>query len=346
MSVSKLEFNAQGMHCAACENFIESQIKKHKGVKKVDAKLSKGTVTVEIDTMESSEKLADEFTELVKENGYKITTERHNKDWKKELKELGIASLIAFVLIILYLSLENLGFLPKAGGDFELNYISSFALGIVASLSTCSAVLGGIILSLSTNTAKVSRKAAIAAGITFHFSRIISFLVLGAGLGLLGQAFAQSGNFDRLEFTFWTNLVLGLVMLVLGVNLLGLLNLNKFQFKMPKGFGKTIINFSENSAGIFAGFGLGLLSFFLPCNFTQAIQLQALASGSPVDGGILLFAFALGTMPVLGLLTFASVNFTKSIRSGIFYKTSGLLIIALALFTIYSSLYLKGVVIG
>lgn len=44
---------------------------------------------------------------------------------------------------------------------------------------------------------------------------------------------------------------------------------------------------------------VGALTFFLPCGFTQSMQLLALGSGSPVQGGIIMAAFALGTLPVL-----------------------------------------------
>lgn len=343
MSSQKLEFTAVGMHCAACENYLETRMKKLQGVKKVEAKLASKKVFVEIESTSTKEELAKEFTNLVSENGYTIETTSVQKNWTKELKELGIAGIIAFILVIIYLSLESFGLIPKAGSGFSLNPMTSFALGIVASLSTCSAVLGGIILSLSANTSKVSKKLAFASGISFHIARVLAFLILGGVLGYLGLIISQSGTFDSLEFSFWTNIVLAIVMLVLGINLLNLFDFSKLNLRMPKIFGTNITSQSEKSIGIWGGTGLGVLSFFLPCNFTQAMQFSAFTSGSIIDGAILLFAFALGTLPVLAILTFASINFAKSFRSGIFYKTSGLLILVLAVYTLFSSLYLKGI---
>ena len=44
---------------------------------------------------------------------------------------------------------------------------------------------------------------------------------------------------------------------------------------------------------------VGALTFFLPCGFTQSIQVLAISSGSPLTGMMILGAFALGTFPVL-----------------------------------------------
>ncbi|MDG1950466.1 MAG: sulfite exporter TauE/SafE family protein, partial [bacterium] len=46
-------------------------------------------------------------------------------------------------------------------------------------------------------------------------------------------------------------------------------------------------------------FILGAFTFFLPCGFTQAMQLYALSLGDPLSSGILMAVFALGTMPAL-----------------------------------------------
>lgn len=344
MSLQTIEFTAEGMHCAACENYLETRMSKLHGVKKVNANLDSHKVLVEINSSESIEKLALDFTDLVKDNGYKITLQQGKKDWKKEGREFLIAGLISFGLLTIYLALENFNLIPRAGNGFSLNPITAFALGIVASLSTCSAVLGGVILSLSANTAKVSKRLAITSGISFHVSRVLTFLILGAFLGFLGLVVSKSGVFNQIEFTFWSNLVLSIVMIILAFNLLNLFNFNKIKLTMPKIFGTEITEQSEKSVGIWGGIGLGFLSFFLPCNFTQAMQLSAFTSGSVLNGSLLLLGFSLGTLPVLGLLTFASINFAKSFQNCIFYKTSGFLILIISIYTIYSLFLLRGLV--
>ncbi|OGO56325.1 MAG: hypothetical protein A2V85_10780 [Chloroflexi bacterium RBG_16_72_14] len=50
---------------------------------------------------------------------------------------------------------------------------------------------------------------------------------------------------------------------------------------------------------------LGGASFFLPCGFTQAVQIYALSTGSPLFAGAIMAVFALGTAP--GLLALAGL---------------------------------------
>jgi hypothetical protein len=51
--------------------------------------------------------------------------------------------------------------------------------------------------------------------------------------------------------------------------------------------------------------GLGAASFFLPCGFTQALQIFALSTGSPLFAGAIMATFAIGTAP--GLLALAGL---------------------------------------
>ena len=51
--------------------------------------------------------------------------------------------------------------------------------------------------------------------------------------------------------------------------------------------------------------GLGAASFFLPCGFTQAVQIYALSTGSPLFAGAIMAVFAIGTAP--GLLALAGL---------------------------------------
>jgi hypothetical protein len=58
--------------------------------------------------------------------------------------------------------------------------------------------------------------------------------------------------------------------------------------------------YSDGRAAVF-----GAASFFLPCGFTQAVQVYALSTGSPLFAGALMAVFAIGTAP--GLLALAGL---------------------------------------
>jgi sulfite exporter TauE/SafE len=52
--------------------------------------------------------------------------------------------------------------------------------------------------------------------------------------------------------------------------------------------------------------------------------------------------FALGTLPVLALISFSSFSIQDSSKSGIFFKSAGLVVIMFALFNIINSLVAAG----
>ena len=83
---------------------------------------------------------------------------------------------------------------------------------------------------------------------------------------------------------------------------------------------------------------VGVVTFFLPCGFTQSMQIYALSTGSFTTGALTMLAFALGTLPVLGLLSFSSFSIGKSPKAGIFFKTAGLIVILFALFNLINAL--------
>ena len=57
---------------------------------------------------------------------------------------------------------------------------------------------------------------------------------------------------------------------------------------------------------------LGAATFFLPCGFTQVVQLLALSSGNPVTGGALMALFAVGTTPGLFAVGMARASARES----------------------------------
>lgn len=325
--IRKLELAVEGMHCAACELTIEKNLCNVPGVENVDAKLGSKKVFVEYSGDESIENIVPKLSHEVEDNGYKIVLPLEKKKNTFNLKEYLYGAAAAAVLILIYLGIERLGLL-SFGTGFELNFLTAFFIGILASLSTCAAVVGGIVLSISAEAAKQGK--AKTALLSFHLSRIVSFALLGFALGLLGQSLTSNPNFNLIDVTFWMKTLLAVVLFLLAINLLDIFpNIAKYQFRTPKNISKKLMNFDRFPPQIIPAVA-GFVSFFLPCGFTQSIQLSALVSADPVRAMTLLFAFALGTFPILALISFASTNIAKSLQSGIFYKMAGFLILALA----------------
>ena len=74
------------------------------------------------------------------------------------------------------------------------------------------------------------------------------------------------------------------------------------------------------------------------------MQVAALSSGSFISGMGLMFAFALGTLPMLALLSFSSVSFAHSKHAPLFFKSAGVLVIGLGAFALLAGLAGLGVI--
>jgi sulfite exporter TauE/SafE len=57
-----------------------------------------------------------------------------------------------------------------------------------------------------------------------------------------------------------------------------------------------------------------------------------------------MLSFALGTLPVLALISFSSFSIQKSSKSGVFFKSAGLIVILFALFNLINALVIVGLI--
>ncbi len=134
-------------------------------------------------------------------------------------------------------------------------------------------------------------------------------------------------------------------MVLLGLQLTEIFpRLSGLQFTLPKGISRAL-GIKEQSDKEYShknSFIMGATTFFLPCGFTQAMQLFAISSGSPVTGALTMGVFALGTAPgLLGIGGLTSV--IKGAFARPFFKFAGLVVIFMALFNISNGLNLSGI---
>ena len=327
------EFYVSGMHCAACEVLIENKFKKNSKVKSVKASLSKSLVKVE-SNYRDKESLRNELSLLIEKHGYKLHNSKSETIKKIKWIEFLTAIPVALSVIVLFLVLQKIGII-KLVSTTEINYPFIFLTGIIASVSTCMAVVGGLVLSLSSTYSKETKS--FRPQIIFHLSRIISFFFLGGVIGLIGAAFKLTST-----VTFIIDLILFLVMVILAINLMDVFPFFRgLQLRMPKFISQKFINNPEISSQA-APILLGTITFFLPCGFTQAMQVQALSTGNFVNGALTMLVFALGTFPVLFAISFLSEKFSQGLQSSLFFKIAGLIIIFFAIVNLAGGLAAAG----
>lgn len=330
--LKKYTFYVSGTHCASCKILIEDVLREQEFVKNVRVNLKDKTVEVETNDDSNSLEIIETLNPKIKTNGYTLSVDRITEE-KKQDDVIWKAIPIGFVFLLLFYLLQKSGILNFGLGS-QTTPITSFIVGIVASLSSCLAVVGGLVLSLSAKVAKDDNGKTKKPFILFHAGRLIGFAVLGGLLGLLGKALGVSFIFSAI-----LGIIASLVMILLGINLLGLFKGNFFT--LPDNIFSA---FRKAEHATLAPVIIGLGTFFLPCGFTQSMQIVALSSGSFISGSLIMLFFALGTFPVLALLSFGSVSFAQSKQAPLFFKSAGIVVVFLALFNLINSLVVLGII--
>lgn len=237
---------------------------------------------------------------------------------------------------------EQLGlfrFSPGVGEGTGL--FAVFLIGLIAAFSSCTAVVGGLVVAVAANAAKKYPDASFAIRIRPHLSfnagRILGFAAFGALIGLLGRAVSLSITANGVFV-----LIVALLMLGIAGRLLDLAP-RSFAIKPPAWLAERIKALHTSDHPLMPAV-FGALTFFLPCGFTQSVQLYALSLGDPAAAAATMMVFALGTMPaLLGVGAFASSVTGKTLKR--FTQIVGIFVAALALANIRSGLALVGVTV-
>ena len=329
-------FYIHGMHCASCEILIEKKLLAIYGVKAVDASTAKGQVVVEFDgSLPGVEKLNKMFREE-KYIFYELPTV--DKETANSFKIWFLVGLI----IIFFLYFNKLGLNSWISVNADSSLPAFFFFGLLAGLSSCAALVGGLILSMSKQWASLYQKGTEDSNKTqphvlFNLGRLISYTILGAILGSLGSGIKISSNFSS-----FLVLAVSFLMFLLALQMLGVQALRRFQITVPKFITRRVADETKFQGGQMP-FILGALTFFLPCGFTIVAQGSALISGSAWHGSLIMFFFALGTLPVLLLIGSSSMKFvSRPHLSNTFLKAAGALVLFFSLFNINAQLNALG----
>lgn len=338
--MQKTTIYVKGMHCVSCEVLLEKELKKITGIDWCKVSHRKGSVKIRC----TGAKPMNEIKAAVEKCGYEITDGQQSigkteedKNTFNDYMEIAMVAIFIGTIILFLKRIEITRFLPEVGS--EVNIIIAITLGVIASMSTCLALTGGLVLSFG-NVYKVhedTKHPLISKSIPhiyFHIGRIGGFAILGGILGFFGSKINYSATFSG-----YLTIFIAAVMLYIGLQILNLVpNITKLGFHLPKALSRKIHSLEGNDHHL-APLLLGALTFFLPCGFTQSMQLAAVASQSFTTGALIMGAFALGTMPVLLSIGIGS-TYAKEKKLGFVKKLIGVVVIFFALYSLNSGLIL------
>lgn len=280
-----------GMTCINCQKKIESVLKNTPGI--TDVSVSYETGVAEFDCDE--EKITiDQIRKQITDLGYGVSEKSFSR------KEVLIRTAREIVVIgILFGILQYFGIpnrlAPNSLADTGMGYGMLFVIGLATSVH-CIAMCGGISLSqtLAKNTSEKVAGTMFRNTLSYNLGRVISYTVIG---GILGAVGGLAGIGDSLKssvvFQGMLKLFAGILMVVMGVNMLGLFpRLRKLRLRFPA-FHKRSMRKSRTP------FVIGLCNGFMPCGPLQSMQIVALVSGNAATGAFSMFCFSMGTVPLM-----------------------------------------------
>ena len=338
-----VHFDVGGMHCTNCAVLVERRLKELPHVRHVSVTHPPGRATV---THDGSLALADVQRSLVAD-GYTVRLQGEDHpsaggiaaSRRRELLEIAATFAILGGAV---LALRQFDLLPRwVSVSDSVSLGLAFVIGLVASVSSCMAVTGGLLVAAAANynaaNPGLGDRERLRPHLYFNAGRLVSYALLGGVVGALGSTLILSPATNGVLI-----LAASALMLALGLQMLGLFpSLAGWGPTMPKAVAHRLNDLANRDTRQTA-FVLGGLTFFLPCGFTQALQLYVLAKGDFLTGALTMLAFALGTLPALLSLSALS-SFASGANRQRFLRFAGAAVILLGVLNIRSGLVLTGI---
>jgi uncharacterized protein len=337
-------YHIAGTHCRSCQIFLEQRLGELPGVESVRVDYRTGKTRVRVSDAAPADEAA--VARTVTDAGYRLATgpvqrtllSHDPADWTEAL----VAACIVFVLYLGYrlTGLDQLGTslatASSAGG--------ALIVGLVAGVSTCMALIGSMVLAMSARHAQqypyLTAWQRIRPNLFFNAGRVAGFALLGGLAGVVGGIFRIQGQMLALLVMLAAGM-----MVVLGIKLTGLAPRLE-GLALPAGFARLVgLGRTPERYSHYRSAATGVLTFFLPCAFTQTMQLLAISTGSFFQGTLIMSAFALGTAP--GLIGIGSIAGSMRGPGGrMFMKVAGVAVLLLGIWNFGNGWTLTGITFG
>ncbi|MEO6398473.1 MAG: sulfite exporter TauE/SafE family protein [Tepidiformaceae bacterium] len=178
--------------------------------------------------------------------------------------------------------------------------------GLTAGGLTCLAVQGGLLASvmaaqsaevaaqpLKPQSKSVPRRSSHAPVLAFLAAKLVAYTALGFLLGATGSLIGVSPTTRG-----WLQLFAGLYMVATALDLLQVHPIFRYVVLQPPAFLTRRVRRVSKRSDALAPALLGVMTVFIPCGTTLAVEFFALGTGSPIYAATLMFVFTLGTAPL------------------------------------------------
>lgn len=214
------------------------------------------------------------------------------------------------------------------------SYITAFLLGLFSTMhciAMCGSVIGALTLSLPAEV-RESQRSMLPFVLNYNIGRILSYGLAGLIVGLLSAPLAEVNGHMVLRY------LSVIVMIAMGLYLAGWFPKFAYMERMGAPIWRWLQPIGHKLLPVRSlsqAFMLGAIWGWLPCGLVYAALAVAATVGEPVKASLVMISFGLGTLPAVlgaGLFTgmLASLARAKHMR-----QAAGVLIIAMAITTIF-----------
>lgn len=223
----------------------------------------------------------------------------------------------------------------------ESTLITAFIVGLLGGvhcLGMCGGVVGALTFNL-TPKAQTSWWRMMPYQLGYNAGRILSYSLAGVSFGFLGMALGSLTTLLPIQqvLQFFSGVLMVLLGLYLGGWWFGIVAIERvgqsvWQYLQP--YAKRLTPVNTLPKTIAYGFVWG----WLPCGLVYSMLIMAMTAGSALDGGLVMLAFGLGTLPNLLFMGVFAFYFTRLARSVFVKRIAGASVLGMGCWQIYLSL--------
>ena len=220
------------------------------------------------------------------------------------------------------------------------DFIGAFMIGL-AGAGHCMGMCGGIASLLSMGV--THNKPSLTIPLFYNFGRLVSYALIGAVVG--GAISGLSELSGLTQSLAWLRFVAAIFMILVALYIAkwwhGLLIVEKLGqhiWKFISPVGKRLLPLKHP----FHAFPFGFIWGWLPCGLVYSALTWSAVSGGALNGGLIMLAFGLGTLPSMLAIGYGSRHFKNIQKSFIFRNISALLLIIYGVYTAAGALIMLG----
>jgi len=229
----------------------------------------------------------------------------------------------------------------------ETSYIAAFLVGLLGGVH-CVGMCGGIVGALCVGIQKknkndlnqkitTSPSIALPFLLSYNAGRILSYSAAGIFMGGIG--WLGSHLFEIYAFQQTLEIIAAVFMLALGLYIAGWWKIlarveqlgGKVIWKRFEPLGRRFMPITSYRHAFF----LGMVWGWLPCGLVYSVIIWTISTQSPIEGGLLMLSFGLGTLPNLLLMGIFASSLNQFIQQAWVRQVAGVMIMLFALVMFY-----------